>query len=55
MEIPKLNNGDKLLTKHNHIPGKRIVTYDNGGVIVDKHWFNWDFFFEVNILLKIIT
>jgi len=48
----EFKNGDKLLTKHNYIPGERVVTYQSGGVIVDKHWFSWDFFFKVNTYIK---
>jgi hypothetical protein len=52
-EIKKtVKDGDKLLTEHNHIKGKRIVTIKGNGIILNNNFFNWDFFFEVNHPIK---
>jgi hypothetical protein len=29
----------------------RTVTYINGGIQTEKYWFDWNFFFEVNIII----
>lgn len=47
----KLKNGDKITTIHKFIRIPREVTYENGGIIVNKYHFNWDFFFDVNEII----
>ena len=51
-----LQDGTILNVKHIVTPNlpSRRVTYQvkdgKPGIFVDTHWFNWDFFFEVNVL-----
>ncbi len=46
-------NGDQIEVRHICTPNilSRFVTYENGGIRVDKHWFTWDCFFEVNFIV----
>lgn len=30
----------------------RIVTVINKGIQVNEHWFSWDYFFAVNVIVK---
>jgi hypothetical protein len=48
----KVKDGDKIVTEHRIIKGERIVTVENGGIRVEKHWFRWDYFFEVNKVIR---
>ena len=41
-----------LLTRHKIMPGVRWVMVENGGIRVDKHWFMWDYFFDVNEIVQ---
>lgn len=50
----KVKDGDKILTSVNFDTVERIVEYKNEKVFCEKYWFYWDFFFEVNKLIKII-
>ena len=45
-------NGDKIQVKHICTPNlpPRTVTYENGGIRVNEHWFTWEHFFEVNFI-----
>lgn len=52
-----LQEGDKILVKHCILSSDpRVVTYTDGGILVNLHWFHWDYFFEVNIPIeKVLT
>lgn len=53
--IPEnLKNGDLIGVKHKCIPNlpSRRVTYENGGIRIGEHWFRWNYFFEVNYIVK---
>ena len=43
-----LKEGDELLTEVNSHPARRTVKVKGDGVVCKEHWFQWDFFFEVN-------
>ena len=30
----------------------RIVTIINNGIQVGEHWFEWDYFFAVNVIIE---
>lgn len=44
--------GQKIKVAHKCCPQcTRYVTYENGGIRVENHWFSWEFFFKVNFIV----
>jgi len=50
----KAKEGDVILTRSHLGKSKRKVKFENGGIILNGHSFNWDYFFEVNDVIKIL-
>ena len=50
----EFKNGVLIEVKHKCTPNlpSRRVTYDNGGIRIGEHWFRWNYFFEVNYIVK---
>lgn len=46
--------GDQIEVRHICTPNlpSRFVTFENGGVKINGHWFTWSWFFKVNFIVK---
>ena len=50
----EFKNGDQIEVRHVCTPDipSRFGTYENGGIHVNEHWFQWDYFFKVNFIVN---
>lgn len=51
----QVKEGDVILTQSHLGKNLREVKFENNGIKLGNHWFNWDFFFEVNDVIEILN